>query len=312
MGQHSGNVTHNEGNAPPQKKLSKAVSFATAGLGGILGWIIIHPVNTLSVRMNLEAMSNPSAAKKRFPKFASDLIKAEGATGLYAGLGAGITRQIFYATSRFGLFEVFRDKIAEYREIDIWSRLLAGCTSGGAAAFISCPAEVSLVRMSNDKSLPMEQRRNYTSVFNCASRIAAEEGPAAFFRGAGPFVNRAMLVGATQVGLYDQFKSIFRGWGVTGAIPNTFCGAMTAGLVYSIITNPLETAKNRMAMQKKGKDGKLPYKGTIQTVQKIAADEGPKALWRGFPPYYLRCGGHTVMMFIFVELLRSQYRKITD
>lgn len=38
-----------------------------------------------------------------------------------------------------------RDWVAKYRENDIWSRLAVGVASGGAAALISCPAEVSLV-----------------------------------------------------------------------------------------------------------------------------------------------------------------------
>ena len=50
---------------------------------------------------------------------------------LYSGLGAGLLRQFFYATSRFGFFEVFRDELAKYRETDFLSRLVAGVTSGG-------------------------------------------------------------------------------------------------------------------------------------------------------------------------------------
>lgn len=121
---------------------------------------------------------------------------------LYNGLSAGILRQIFYATSRFGLFEVFRDEMAKYRETDIWSRLISGCASGAMAAFISCPAEVTLVRLSNDATLPPEKRRNYTGVTNAFSRIIKEEGPKAFFSGSAPFVNRAMLVGVVQVGMF--------------------------------------------------------------------------------------------------------------
>ncbi len=63
------------------------------------------------------------------------------------------------------------------------------------AAGISCPAEVTLVRMSNDATLPLDKRRNYTGVVNAFQRILSEEGAATFFRGCGPFVNRAMLVG---------------------------------------------------------------------------------------------------------------------
>jgi len=295
--------------ATPKKaqKLSTAVNFATAGLGGILGWIVVHPFNTVAVRMNLASMSSGGAPTPGVVRFGSDLVKSDGLAGLYAGLGAGITRQIFYATSRFGLFEVLRDVIAQYRETDVVSRLFAGCVSGGIAALISCPAEVSLVRMSNDSALPLEQRRNYSSVMNAATRILSEEGVSAFYRGCGPFVNRAMLVGACQVGTFDQFKASYKSLGVTGAYPNVFCAAMSSGLLYSVVTNPLETAKNRMAFQKPDASGQLPYRSTIQTVTKIAAEEGPTALWKGFPPYYLRCGGHTVSMFIFVEMLRRAY-----
>ena len=34
------------------------------------------------------------------------MVKNEGFLTVYQGLGAGIVRQIFYATSRFGLYEV--------------------------------------------------------------------------------------------------------------------------------------------------------------------------------------------------------------
>jgi len=44
-----------------------------------------------------------------------NMIKESGWMGLYDGLGAGIWRQAFYATTRFGLFETFRDKLHDIR-----------------------------------------------------------------------------------------------------------------------------------------------------------------------------------------------------
>ena len=96
------------------------------------------------------------------------------------------------------------------------------------------------MRMSNDASQPVAQRRNYTSVANAFSRILAEEGPAAFFRGVGPFVNRAMLVGAVQVGTYDQFRETFRDAGVKSETLRVFYASMASGLIYSIVTMPFE------------------------------------------------------------------------
>jgi len=307
-------------NAAPAMELGRTAKFVTAGLGGVLGWMVVHPFNTIAIRMNLAAASAGArdaaavaAANQSFPAFTQAIVKNEGFGSLYKGLSAGITRQIFYATSRFGLFEVFRDQMAKYRDTDLVSRLTVGMASGAAAAYISCPAEVSLVRMSNDMSLPPAQRRNYTSVMNAATRIASEEGISAFWRGSSPFVLRAMLVGATQVGTYDQFRESFASVGLPrNSTSNVFAASLTAGLLYSIITMPLETAKNCMSSQTADPiTGKLPYTSTVQTMRSVAHSNGVLALWRGFLPYYGRCGGHTVTMFVFVEQLRSLYKKVS-
>lgn len=45
----------------------------------------------------------------------SKMIRDKGIMSVYDGLSAGVSRQIFYATSRFGLFETCRDKLHEIR-----------------------------------------------------------------------------------------------------------------------------------------------------------------------------------------------------
>jgi solute carrier family 25 oxoglutarate transporter 11 len=116
-----------------------------------------------------------------------------------------------------------------------------------------------------------------------------------------------MVVGAVQVGTYDQFKSSYRSMGIVHPTLNVFCAAMTSGFLYAFVTMPLETCKNRMAFQKPDPaTGKVPYTSTIQTLTAISSKEGLLKLWAGFPPYYLRCGGHTVAMFMLVEAIRKQ------
>ena len=77
------------------------------------------------------------------------------------------------------------------------------------------------------------------------------------------------------------------------------------GLFYATVTMPLESAKNRMASQKSAGGGNVLYKTTTETIRRVAKTEGIFALWNGFLPYYLRCGGHTTTMFVFVEWMRS-------
>jgi len=242
-----------------------------------------------------------------FVAYSRGAIQENGMMALYDGLGAGIWRQLFYATSRYGLYETYRDLLAQYRPMDFVGRSACAVAAGACAAVISCPAEVSLVRMSNDATLPESQRRNYKGVLDCAQTIMKTEGFGAFYRGCTPFVIRAMMVGGTQVATYDQFRTVFSGLGVPDGVPITFCSAMSAGLVYATATMPVESAKNRMASQRPGADGKLKYTGTFQSIGKIASEEGVLSLWNGFTPYYIRCGGHTVAMFIAIEQLRKAY-----
>jgi solute carrier family 25 oxoglutarate transporter 11 len=67
-----------------------------------------QPANTTAVRMNLSSMQG-----KKFSF--GNMIRENGVMSLYDGLAAGIWRQVFYASSRFGLFETCRDKLHEIR-----------------------------------------------------------------------------------------------------------------------------------------------------------------------------------------------------
>lgn len=270
------------------------------------GWAIVHPANTLAVRWNLASMQGKKLSL-------AAMIEKYGALSFYDGIAAGISRQIFYATARFGLFETFRDMLHEYRgKTDFASRVGIGAITGGMAAYISCPMEVATVRLANDSTLPPEERRNYKGLIDTVTRITKEEGVAAFWRGSTPFVQRAALVGVFQVATLDQFKEIYASYlnQKKNSIPNVFCAAMTSGLIYSLATMPLESAKNRMASQKRDPvTNKLPYTSTVQTITTISRKEGFMTLYNGFLPYYVRCGGHTVSMFIFVQYFRDLYVK---
>ena len=235
---------------PPPTPLSKPIIFATSGMGGVMGWCIVHPFNTLAVRINLASM-NPGAAPKPFVAYASELIATEGVGSLYAGLGAGCLRQIFYATSRYGLFETFRDTAAKYRETDFAQRFTLASVAGGCAAFISCPVEVCLVRMSNDAAQPAAEQRGYKSVFDAFGRIMGEEGFGAFYRGSQPFVMRAMLVGGTQVATYDQFKTFYQKQigAKASAILAQFCAQFRAQFCAIIPTRHLPRRQGGHAAQ---------------------------------------------------------------
>jgi hypothetical protein len=44
---------------------------------------------------------------------------------------------------------------------------------------------------------------------------------------------------------------------------------------------------------------------TLQTLRTVFANEGFLALYNGFLPHYICCGGHTVAMFFAVQIIRD-------
>lgn len=66
------------------------------------------------------------------------------------------------------------------------------------------PADLSLIRMQSDSTLPAAQRRNYKGVGDALTRIVKDEGAIGLFRGAGPTVTRAMALNMGMLASNDQ------------------------------------------------------------------------------------------------------------
>lgn len=84
-----------------------------------------------------------------------------------------------------------------------------GVVAGAVGAFVGTPAEVSLIRMTADGRLPLDQRRNYKNVADALMRIIKEEGLFSLWRGTTPTIGRAMVVNAAQLASYSQVCSKF-------------------------------------------------------------------------------------------------------
>lgn len=179
----------------------KAVKpFVNGGASGMMATCIIQPIDMVKVRIQLGAQGNPFS-------IATQIIKSDGVLGLYRGLSAGLLRQATYTTARLGIFNTLSNKIKEMKQgqnLPLWLKACCGLTAGGLGALIGTPADLTLIRMQADNTLPPEQRRNYKNVADAFVRIVREDGFAGLFRGAGPTVVRAMALNMGMLAANDQ------------------------------------------------------------------------------------------------------------
>ena len=151
------------------------------------------------MRFQLFPPKTPQQAIRPNPfLLASTIVRNESLSTLYKGLSAGLLRQATYTTARMGLFNsflsYFKSHNAPQQPVTFSQRALAGLAAGGLGALVGTPADLALVRMQSDGTLPVEKRANYKGVGDALMRIARTEGVGALWDGAGPTVVRPMAL----------------------------------------------------------------------------------------------------------------------
>ncbi|PRP73550.1 hypothetical protein PROFUN_02559 [Planoprotostelium fungivorum] len=290
------------------KKESPFRQFFLGGASGCAAACFTHPIDLVKVRMQITGEEKGAAAatakKSGMLKTGIDVARSEGIMSLYKGLSASLLRQATYTTVRFGLYLQFKEALSRPGEkLSLWKSLACSMAAGAGGAIAGSPADVVLVRMQADGKLPLDQRRGYKNAIDGLAKIVREEGPMALTRGCIPNIYRAMLMTAGQLTSYDQAKAIILA--KTDLKDGTVVhvsASVIAAFVASVITNPMDVIKTRIMNQAKtAAPGTVLYKSSLDCAVNILKHEGPLGFWKGFIPFFVRLGPHTVLTFVFFE-----------
>jgi solute carrier family 25 (mitochondrial oxoglutarate transporter), member 11 len=289
--------THSQPMTQEKKKVPFVPQLAIAGVSGCLAWCLTHPFENLKNRIVKAEPHTPLM----------QTVRETCNSGFYKGLSGGIYRQIVYATVRLGCYEPFRDCIcSDPANPSILERAAAGASAGAFASVLTSPIEVCLVLQTSSAEK--------VSFASAGKRVLEQSGIAGFWRGIGPLMARATVVGICQVAMYDQCSTFLRKHNVEKKrnwSPNMiFCMASGfTAIFYSIITMPIELARIKMSSQLG--NGKLKYRNVPQTVMTVVREEGVLAVYDSFLPYASRCSIHTISCFFIMEVLAGAYwRKV--
>ncbi|KAJ4827955.1 Mitochondrial uncoupling protein 5 [Turnera subulata] len=313
--------------------------FVEGGIASIVAGCSTHPLDLIKVRMQLQGESHappkPSSAQTTLrpaalafhpgsaatsatihvppPKVGPitvgvRIVQQEGVAALFSGVSATVLRQTLYSTTRMGLYDILKQRWTnpETKTMPLASKITAGLIAGGIGAAVGNPADVAMVRMQADGRLPPAQRRNYKSVVDAISRMAKQEGVTSLWRGSSLTVNRAMLVTASQLASYDEFKEMILRRGVMrDGLGTHVTASFGAGFVAAVVTNPVDVIKTRVMNMKVEAGEAPPYKGALDCAVKTVKAEGPMALYKGFIPTISRQGPFTIVLFVTLEQVRK-------
>ena len=209
-----------------------------------------------------------------------------------------------YSSLRFGLYVPVKQIMGaeDPKATPIWKKLAAGGTTGSIGAVVANPVDLVKTIMQSDASATPKTALQH------ARGIYAQRGVAGFWRGTGPNVTRAALLGATKLATYDEAKVRLSAAGLTG-VPLLFTASMAAGAAYVVTVCPADFARTRVMSDAHLADqaGRPPqFSGAVDVVRQTVAKDGFMALYRGAFPLWLRAAPYTCIQFIAWEYLCRQ------
>ena len=223
-------------------------------------------------------------------------------------MSAGLLRQATYTTARLGIHAELVDYLKKQNNgeaLPLAQKAGAGLAAGGLGAIFGSPADLSLIRMQADKTLPVDQRRNYTGVVHALSDIVKNEGVGGLFTGASTTAIRAMALNMGMLASNDQAKEMLAEQGFTG-FPKTFIASSISGFFASFFSLPFDYVKTMLQKQKVDPvTGKFPYSGMADCAMKTFAEGGPLKFYTGFPTYYVRIAPHAMITLMVLDSIQK-------
>ncbi|KIK70398.1 hypothetical protein GYMLUDRAFT_32402 [Collybiopsis luxurians FD-317 M1] len=283
--------------------------FWLGGVAASMAASCTHPLDLTKVRMQTIKAAPGSKAPSTVFVLRTSIID-QGLRGVYTGLTASLLRQMSYSLVRIGAYEEMKRRLSRNGKPSSAQLLAAACLAGGLGGIAGNPADILLVRMTSDVTKPKEQRFNYSNAFSGLVALAKQEGVNGMTRGLGTNVSRAMLMNASQVGSYDLFKSSllnktipFLDYQLQDNLALHTLSSLLAGTFATTVCSPADVLRTRV-MTSKSKDS------VVQILKSSLQKEGPKFLFKGWTPAFIRLGPNTVLLFVFFEQLKKGWSAI--
>ncbi|WWD21559.1 hypothetical protein CI109_106045 [Kwoniella shandongensis] len=280
--------------AAPQKKYPLWLGGAAASMAACC----THPLDVMRVRMQT------TTGKTTFINAVRGVLQQNGVRGLYTGLTASIFRQMTYSMTRLGAYDFLKNSMSHHgaKKLTTGDMVICASTAGALGGLAGNPADIILVRMVADPSKPADQQLHYRNAIQGVYRMVKDEGASSLARGLAPNTIRAILMNASQLVTYDFFKDALLSANVMqNGMPLHFLSSALAGTVATTICAPADVVKSRIMNMKYGAGGPGPI-GLITQSLKL---EGPRFLFKGWLPAWIRLTPNTICMFVFLEQLKN-------
>ncbi|XP_075213369.1 uncoupling protein Bmcp mitochondrial isoform X1 [Lycorma delicatula] len=284
--------------------------FIYGGLASCTAEFGTFPIDTTKTRLQVQGQpidGKPTKLKYRGMVDAFlQISKQEGFWALYSGIWPAVLRQATYGTIKFGTYYSLKSLI-EGDDEDVRVNICCAIMAGMVSSAIANPTDVLKVRM---QVLGLQQQ----SLVGCFQELYRHEGVGGLWRGVGPTAQRAAVIAAVELPVYDLCKHHLMN--VFGdKIANHFVSSFIASLGSAVASTPIDVIRTRLMNDRKLTRSLTHsltpavrlYSGSADCFVQTVRNEGFLALYKGFVPTWVRMGPWNIIFFITYEQLKTFY-----
>ncbi|XP_044752680.1 mitochondrial uncoupling protein Bmcp isoform X1 [Coccinella septempunctata] len=284
--------------------------FVYGGLASCVAEFGTFPIDLTKTRLQIQGqVLDKKHAVLKYTGMVDCMVKVakqEGFKALYNGIWPAVLRQSTYGTIKFGTYYSLKDVILKYNNeyepfmVSLFCAVIAGAVSSA----IANPTDVLKVRMQ------VQGRSRNVNLVECFKEVYTQEGISGLWRGVTPTAQRAAVIAAVELPVYDFCKS--RLLSVFGdSVANHFLSSLVASLGSAVASTPIDVVRTRLMNQRKFKENLKTdtylYRGTADCFYHTFKYEGFWALYKGFIPTWFRMGPWNIIFFITYEQLKHLY-----
>ena len=179
-------------------------------------------------------------------------------------------------------------------------RMLAGAFAGICSVSSTYPLDIIRTRLSLTKTVNVDQ-----TIIACGRQIVKNEGGiVALYRGLAPTVAGIAPYVALNFTVYEGLKGWISSKGMSLDVKKKLvCGGL-AGAIAQTFTYPFDVIRRRMQVTH-SPDSTFKYSSSFDAVFQIVKKEGPKALFKGMIPNYIKVVPAISISFITFEFVRN-------
>ncbi|KAK7095208.1 calcium-binding mitochondrial carrier protein SCaMC-2-like isoform X2 [Littorina saxatilis] len=224
------------------------------------------------------------------------MLEEGGVKSLWRGNGMNVIKIAPESAIKFMAYEQVKTWVkGDQKEITVVQRLFSGSAAGAISQTTIYPMEVMKTR------LALRKTGEYSSMFDCARKIAKKEGLRSFYRGYIPNLLGIIPYAGIDLCVYETLKKLYMSKH-KNQDPGIFvllgCGTVssTCGQLSSY---PLALVRTRLQAKGGSKDT------MVGLFTKILREDGPFGLYRGIAPNFLKVAPAVSISYVVYEQIRK-------